>query len=92
MPNEFERFVAYLTISDKMIDQASKENVADTARVLALHLAHYRAKHGAIPLKNSFELLLSESLTDKQTVELADGFEVLIAVSKTVATPAEAAH
>lgn len=86
---EFERFAAYLKIADKMIEQASKDDIADTARVLALHLAHYRAQHGEIPLKKSFELLLTETLSDEQAGELADGFEVLIAVMKTLATPAE---
>ena len=91
MSQEYERFAAYLTIADKMIEQASKEDVTETARILALHLAHYRAAHGEIPLKKSFDLLLTETLTDEQAGELADGFGVLIAVMKTVATP-EGAH
>ena len=90
MSKEFERFAAYLTIADKMIEQASKEDVAETARILALHLAHYQAKHGEIPLRNSFDLLLRETLTDEQAGELADGFGVLIAVMKTLSTPAGA--
>lgn len=92
MSEDFERFAVYLKVADTMIEQASKEDIADTARVLALHLAHYRAKHGEIPLKKSFELLLTETLNDEQAGELADGFEVLIAVMKTLATPAEGAH
>ena len=90
MSQEYERFAAYLTIADKMIEQASKDDIAETARILALHLAHYRAAHGEIPLKKSFDLLLRETLTDEQAGELADAFGVLIAVMKTLATPAGA--
>lgn len=69
-----------------MIERASKDDMAEMARILALHLTHYRAAHGEIPLKKSFDLLL----TDEQAGELADGFGVLIAVMKTLATPAGA--
>jgi hypothetical protein len=92
MSENFERFAGYLKLSDQMIEQASKEEVADVARVLALYLAHYRAKRSEIPLKKSFELLLTESLSDKQAGEFADEFEVLIAVMKTPAMPAEGTH
>jgi hypothetical protein len=37
-------------------------------------------------------MLLMETLSDEQVVELADGVEVLIAVTKTLATPAEGAR
>ena len=59
----------------------------ENARVLALHLAHYRAAHGEIPLKKAFDLLLTETLNDEQVGELADGFGVLIEVIRAVATP-----
>ena len=92
MSQEYERFAAYLTIADKMIEQVSKDDIAETARILALHLAHYRAKHGDIPLKKSFDLLLSETLSEEQTGELADGFGVLIKVLQTLGAPEQGAH
>ena len=45
MSQEFERFGAYLKVADMLIEPASKEDMAETARVLALHLAHCRAAH-----------------------------------------------
>ncbi len=41
---------------------------------------------GEIPLKESFELLLTETLSDEQAGEIVDGFEVMIAAMKTLAT------
>jgi hypothetical protein len=89
---DLERFAGYLRLPGQMIEQASKAEIPEVARVLALHLAHYRAKHGEIPLIKSFELLLADTRTDEQAGEMADGFEVQIAVMKTLAMPAEGAH
>ena len=92
MSEVFERFGVCLKVADMMIEQASKEEVAETARVLALHLAHYRARYDEIPLKKAFDLLLTETVSDEQAGELADGFEVLIKVMQTLSSPAQGAH
>ena len=49
MSQDFERFATYLKVSDRLIEQASKEDLAETARVLALHPAQYQKKYHAIP-------------------------------------------
>jgi hypothetical protein len=82
-----ERFLACLKISDELIDDASKNELADLARVLALNIAQYRAQFGEIPLSESLSLLLdTKKLNDEQATALADGFEVLITVMKALAT------
>ena len=45
MSQEFERFAAYLKVLDRLIEDASKDEIAEVARVLALHLAHYQKKY-----------------------------------------------
>ena len=91
MSQEFERFAAYLKISDQLIEEAIKEDIGEVARVLALHLAHYQNKYDAIPVEESLRLMLTETIDDDQAKALADGFEVLIEVMKSLATP-ERAH
>ena len=84
-----ERFLALLKISDELIHDASKDELADLARVLALNIAQYRAQLGEIPVSDSLSLLLdTKTLGDAQATALADGFEVLITVMKALATPA----
>ena len=61
--------------------------VADVARVLALHVAHYRARYGDVSVKESLEMLHTEKISDEQAKTLADGFGVLIDVLKSLATP-----
>ena len=92
MSQEFERFGAYLKVADMLIEQASKEGLAEKARVLALHLAHYQKKYEPIAVQVSLKLLLTETNDDSQAGALADGFDVLIEVIRAVATPVEGAH
>ncbi len=44
MNEDFQKFVAYLGVSDTLIEQATKEEIAEVARVLALHVAHFRQR------------------------------------------------
>lgn len=88
MSPEVERFLACLKISDELVQQASKDELADLARVLALNIAQYRTQFGDIPVGESLKLLLdTQTLGDDQAKALADGFEVLITVMKALATP-----
>ena len=88
MSPEVERFLACLKISDELVQQASKDELADLARVLALNIAQYRTQFGDIPVGESLKLLLdTQTLGDDQAKALADGSEVLITVMKSLATP-----
>ena len=88
MTDEIQRFIAVLQASDTLIEQATKEDVAEVARVLALHVAHYRRRYGDIPVDESLALFRVEKLDDDTAGNLADGFDVLIEVLKALGTPA----
>jgi hypothetical protein len=40
-----------------LIEKASKEQLAECSRLLALNLAHYRARYGEIPLDETVALV-----------------------------------
>ena len=61
--------------------------MAEVARVLALHVAHYRRRFGDIPVDESLTLLKIEKLDDDTARNLADGFEVLTEVLKALGSP-----
>ena len=84
MTERVERFVEYLKTSDTLLEHASKEEIADTARVLAFHLGHYRTRYGDIPTAESLHLLTTETITDEMSVMLASGLEALIEVLKAI--------
>ena len=43
-------FKQYLQLSDQLVKFASKEDLAECARLLAFNIAHYESVHGALPL------------------------------------------
>ncbi|MDO9007539.1 MAG: hypothetical protein Q7U80_04895 [Thiobacillus sp.] len=43
-------FQQYYKLTDLLIKQASKEQIAECARLLALNLAHYQRLYGEVPL------------------------------------------
>ena len=73
MHKRIERFAEYLKASDALLEQASKEEVADTARVLAFHLGHYRTRYGDIPTTESLHLLTIDKIADEMAVPLVSG-------------------
>ena len=87
MNKDFLKFTTYLAASDELIEQASKEEIAEVARVLALHVAHYRARYGDVSIDESLEMLRTEKISDDMAKTLADGFGVLVEVLKALGTP-----
>ncbi len=45
---EFKDYYKYL---DEMIAESTKADLAECARLLALNVAHYKAKYGELPLE-----------------------------------------
>jgi hypothetical protein len=80
LDDPYQSFTQYLRLSDDLIEQSSKDLVAETARALALLVARYRAKFGEIPVEESLRLLRVKQLTDEDTAMLASGLETLVGV------------
>ena len=88
MTNEIQRFSALLQSSDTLIEQATKEDVAEVTRVLALMLLTIERGTGMCPMKNRLKMLRTERISDEQAKTLADRFGVLVEVLlKALATP-----
>ena len=87
MTKDIEQFAAYLKTADTLLKQATKEEVADVARVLVFHLGHYRTRFGDLPTTASLDQLTVENITDEMAVPLASGLEALIEVLKAMGAP-----
>ena len=79
--------LAVLSGMDTLIEQATKEEIAEVARVLALHVAHCRQRYGDVSIEESLEPLRTERVSDEMAKTLADGFGVLVEVLKALGTP-----
>ncbi len=77
---DLSRFTEHYKLADLLIDQASKEQLAECARLLALNLAHYQGLYGEVPLSETLALLDATKPNDEQALLLTDGMEVLIGV------------
>lgn len=81
MPDEiFAEFKAYWKLSDELVAKATKEQLAETARILALQSAHYVRKYGEHPLPALFDLLKSTRLDPSKVELLRDGTQAFVGV------------
>lgn len=75
--SEFEQ---YYRLADALIKQASKEQLAECARLLALNMAHYQGLYGEVPLGETLAILDAAEPNDEQLELLATGMETLVGV------------
>ena len=68
----------YYRLVDALIANASKEQLAECARLLALNLAHYQGKFGKMPLEDTLAVLDATDPNDNQAELLRDGMEILV--------------
>ena len=73
-------FQQYYKLADFLIEESSKDQLAEYARLLALNLAHYQAKFGEISLDESLSTLDATEPNDEHAALLRDGMEILVGV------------
>lgn len=81
---DLSTFAQYIKLADTLIEQASKDQVAECARLLALNLAHYKMKYGELPLDETLAMIDADEPNDEQIVMLVSGMENLVGVLGTV--------
>jgi hypothetical protein len=77
-------FAQYNKLADMLIAQATKEQIAECARLLALNLAHYQSKYGDLPLEETLAMVEADAPNDDQAELLANGMRNLAGVLGTV--------
>ncbi len=80
----YGRLTEFSRLTDRMLAQASREAVAQAARLLAAQLSHYQRKFGALPTDTVIELLARQDLTEEEAGLVADGLENLAVALATV--------
>ena len=76
--DDLEEFRTFYALADRLIGGAGKEDVAEAARLLALNVAHYQLKYGALALENFAELLRAESINPETAKLLSAGMQNLV--------------
>ena len=75
-----KRFTDYCQLADRPIEAADRQTLAEVARILSIHVAHYQAKYGKVSMEETLKLLHSVTLTDGELGTAADAVEYLVAV------------
>jgi hypothetical protein len=76
----FSTFKEYYNLADQLIERSSKDDIAETARLLALNVAHYQSRYGELPLDETLAMIGMTNPNDRQVKLLADGMEILVGV------------
>ena len=76
--SEMSHFKKYLDLADQLIAFASKDNLAECARVLAINIAHYESKFGQLPLDETLEMSYEDEPNEAQLDILTKGMETLV--------------
>ena len=69
-----------MTLADQLVAGASKDDLAECARILALNVAHYASYYGGLPIEEHLDFLHVESLSDDQARFVRQGMETFIGV------------
>ena len=77
--DDLDEFKQYYSLSGKLIDEMTKEQLAEVARMLALHVADYQARFGDIPRSDLLKLLGITEIREDQAKLLRDGMQTLTA-------------
>lgn len=78
MSADLTTFHQYYALADQLIAQASKDDLAECARLLALNLAHYELRFGELPLDETLAALSAAEPNDAQAQMLTRGMENLV--------------
>lgn len=84
--SDLSTFEQYYKLADQLIEKASKEDLAECARLLALNLAHYQLKYGELPLEETLAMIGMTEPNDAQVQLLTDGMEILVGMLGSVAS------
>jgi len=68
-----EDFSAYYKLGEDLVEVATKQQVAEAARVLAMHVAYYHRHFGPVPSDEIAQCMTTENLSaeDKDQVSTA---------------------
>jgi len=82
--SDLSTFDQYNKLADLLIEQVSKEEIAECARLLAMNVAHYQSKYGELPLDEKLAMIGMTKPNEEQIQLMTDGMEILVGVLGTV--------
>jgi hypothetical protein len=76
----FQEFGGYWKLSEKLVNEASKEDLAEVARIFALQAAQYARMYGELPIPDMDNLIASLENDNEALELLRDGAKAFVGV------------
>jgi hypothetical protein len=70
----------YIELSDRLVEIADKEQLAECATILAMNVAHYQMEYGELPLDEVLTTTSTGIVNDQQNELLTKGMETMVSV------------
>lgn len=90
MSEELDFFKECYRRADEAISKATKEELTECARLLALNVSHYRQKYGDLPLEEQEKLFNATDIDPETAQLLAQGMLQLLSSLAVVTGDSEA--
>ena len=71
-------FAPYARLADQLFERATKEQLADAARLLALNIGWYQQKYGDVPQDALLKMVRTETLDEDALALLVAGMQNLV--------------
>ena len=81
---DLSSFQQYYKLADVLIQRASKEQLAECARLLAVNLAHCQGLYGEVPQDEVLAALDASEPNDEQAKLVSRGMENLVGILSSV--------
>jgi hypothetical protein len=65
-------------LADELIEKATKDQLADVARLLALNIGYYHERYGDVPQETLLGMVRAETLNDERERLLLHGMQTLV--------------
>jgi hypothetical protein len=75
---DLDDFPAYARLADQRIEQATKDQLADVAALLALTMGWYQQRYGDVPQEALLQMVRAESLNDDTRALRSAGMQNLV--------------
>jgi nucleotide-binding universal stress UspA family protein len=75
---ELDDFAPYASLADQLIERATKEQLADVARLLALNIGWYQQRYGDVPQETLLKMVRAETLDEDTLALLSSGMQNLV--------------
>ena len=75
---ELDDFPAYSRLADQLIDRATRDQLADVVRLLALNIGYYQQRYGDVPQETLLKMVRAETLDEDTLALLVAGMQNLV--------------